>query len=336
MPEPEALETWLPIQTGRDEEDDEDCPEVPVIWGKRQFWRGKKGRGAEFDGHVGWRMIERMKRLRPEEKYGREFETFLCFERWIIYDRSLRNHPLCRGCWVFGEGPLIVDGHDVRLSPLDAPDWVRGPGNILLLYEEFYHQMDFWWRVLLDPALPLKIVDVVRVDGTWGGVQVVASRVCSFAEAQECMVGFLEELSDDGFSLLVEMKYRSLVHMPYKTVQDHKAIVFGMAAYGEHQCQADTRFSNTVGHRVALHCLQERPPFGRVGFVRDVDGYWPLRMQDAIRSEETDKVQRPAWGKNEKIPYDYSGGRRLAGVKTGFVCECITCRSVGEELRAVK
>ena len=79
------------------------------------------------------------------------------------------------------------------------------------------------------------------------------------------------------------------------------------------------------------------PPEGRVGFIPSESGYWPLRMQDGVRDEDMDRLERRAWGKHEKIPYDYSGGRKAAGVDTGFQCDCATCRSIarGVEMTAL-
>lgn len=68
--------------------------------------------------------------------------------------------------------------------------------------DELYRLKRFWWKVMLDPRLPFKIVDVVRADGRWDGVQVVARRPCSFRELRQSLVGFLEEVSDEAFTLL--------------------------------------------------------------------------------------------------------------------------------------
>ncbi len=205
------------------EADEED---LPIIWNKRQFWRPKKGKGPKFDGHCGWKLVEGFRRSFPGVTLGREYETFLCFERWIVYNSELRDHELCRGCWILDGDPILIDGVDVRLRIEDVPDWVDAEAS----RQEFYDCMDFWWRTMLNSRLPLRIVDVVRKDGSWGGVQVVARRSCSFEEAQECLVGFLEEVSDDEFTELERLNHRSLVHIPFKTVQDHKAILFGLAA----------------------------------------------------------------------------------------------------------
>jgi len=253
-------------------DEDPDAKKILIVWNKRQFWRPKKGRGPRFDGHSGWKLIEGFRRSFPGIKLGREYETFLCFERWIVYNSVLRDHEMCRYCWILEGDPIIVDGVDVRLRLEDVPDWVGDSRNGGAAKREFYDCMDFWWRTMLDSRLPLRIVDVVRSDGSWGGVQVVARRVCTFEEAQECLVGFLEEVGDDEFTELERLNHRSFVHIPFKTVQDHKAILFGMAAYVEHQCQADTRLSHAVGVRVFLRYLQADPPAERVGYVPSADG----------------------------------------------------------------
>lgn len=61
----------------------------------------------------------------------------------------------------------------------------------------------------------------------------MARRTFSFREMRHRLVGFLEEEADDAFIVLKKSEHRSLVHMEYSTVQDHKAILFEPLAYCE-------------------------------------------------------------------------------------------------------
>lgn len=87
------------IMTGCTDED-RDAKDIPIVWNKRQFWRPKKGRGPKFDGHSGWKLIEGFRRDFPGVSFGREYDTFLCFERWFVYNSVLRDHEMCRYCWI--------------------------------------------------------------------------------------------------------------------------------------------------------------------------------------------------------------------------------------------
>ena len=97
----------------------------------------------------------------PAVELGRPYEAFLCFERWIVYNSALRDHDLCRGCWILEGGPIMVEGENVRMKVDDVPDWVVGAEDGGASRLEFYDCMDFWWRTMLDSRLPLRIVDVV-------------------------------------------------------------------------------------------------------------------------------------------------------------------------------
>ena len=178
---------------------------------------------------------------------------------------------------------------------------------------------------MLDPKLPFRIVDVVRSNGRWGGVQIVARRTCSFREMRHCLVGFLEEVGDEAFTLLERSGHRSLVHMEYSTVQDHKAILFGPLAYCENLCQADTRLSPCVGKRILLGYLREDTPRGTLGLIQDVRGHWPLRLQDSPELPESSVKYRDNWKRNERVLFAYAGGRPVPGGGPGFSCDCLTC-----------
>jgi len=190
---------------------------------------------------------------------------------------------------------------------------------------EFYRLMRFWWKILLDPRLSFRVVDVVRNSGRWGGVEIIARRTCSFKEMRQCLVGFLEEVSDAAFTVLERSGHKSLVHMEYSSVQDHKAILFGPLAYCENLCRADTRLSPSVGKRVLLGYLRETPEKGTLGLIRDVAGHWPLRLQESPENAETNRPYREIWKRNERVLFAYAGGRPVPGNNPGFLCECLTC-----------
>jgi len=178
---------------------------------------------------------------------------------------------------------------------------------------------------MLAPRLPFKIVDVIRDNGRWGGVEVIARRTCSFKEMRQCLVGFLEEVGDDAFMLLERTGHKSLVHMEYSTVQDHKAILFGPLAYCENLCQADTRLSPSVGKRVLLGQLREPPEKGSLGLVQCTCGHWPLRLQESPENPATGCRYRVCWKRSERLLLAYAGGRPVPGGSPGFVCDCLTC-----------
>jgi hypothetical protein len=220
----------------------------------------------------------------------------------------------------------MVRGVDKRLGYRDLPDWVVEGEDRAVRLAEFYRLMRFWWKILLDPKLPYRIVDVVRENGRWGGVQIVARRTCSFREMRQCLVGFLEEVGDGPFTILERSGHRSLVHMEYSTVQDHKAILFGPLAYCENLCQADTRLSPCVGKRVLLGYLRDSPGKGTLGIIQDVRGHWPLRLQDSPELPESIVRYRSEWKRNERVLFAYAGGRPVPGGGPGFPCDCLTCK----------
>jgi len=190
--------------------------------------------------------------------------------------------------------------------------------------DELYRLMRFWWRLMLCPKLPFRIVDVVRANGRWGGVQIVARKTCSLREMRQCLVGFLEEVGDCAFTLLERSGHRSLVHMEYSSVQDHKAILFGPLAYCENLCHADTRLSPCVGKRVLLGYLRDSSGAGSSGLIQDPRGHWPLRLQDSPELPESAVRYRTCWKRYERVLFAYAGGRPVPGNSPGFVCDCLT------------
>ena len=139
------------------------------------------------------------------------------------------------------------------------------------------------------------------------------------------MVGFLEEVGDRAFILLERAGYRSLVHMEYSTVQDHKAILFGPLAYRDNLCQADTRLSPCVGKRVRLGYLREVAVRGSLGLIQDACGHWPLRLQDSPENPDTGRRYRECSRRNERVLLAYAGGRPVPENSPGFTCDCLTC-----------
>jgi len=315
---------WQPAMvTGRELEDTED--DLPIIMHEPQIWRQRIGTGPDFDGDKHCRVVRAVKQRLPEENFSREYETFLCFERLIVYDRELRSHRNCNRCWEIEGRPLMIRGRNKRLTLDDLPYWVVIDENREAALMEFYRLMSFWWRIMLCPRLPFRIVDVVRESGRWGGVEIISRRGCSFKEMRQCLVGFLEEVGDRAFTLLERAGYRSLVHMEYTTAQDHKAILFGPLAYCENLCQADTRLSPCVGKRVLLGYLRETPERGSLGLIRSVNGHWPLRLQDSPENPDTERRYRECWKRNERVLFAYAGGRPVPDNCPGFVCDCLTC-----------
>ena len=171
----------------------------------------------------------------------------------------------------------------------------------------------------------VRIVDVVRRNGRWAGVQIIGRRACSFREMRHCLVGFLEEVGDDTFTVLERSGHRSLVHMEYSTVQDHKAILFEPLAYFVNLCQADTRLLPCVGKRVLLGYLREDTPRDTLGLIQDVRGHWPLRLQDSPELPECSVKYRDCWRRNERVLVACAGGRPVPGGGPGFPCDCFTC-----------
>ena len=309
--------------SGRELEDTDD--DLPIIVHDPQIWRKVVGTGPKFDGDKNWRVVRAVIQRFPGERITREYESFLCFERKIIHDRELRSNRHCWRCWELEGRPLMIGGVNKRLGYGDVPGWVMSGEDRASRLDQFYRLMAFWWRIMLCPRLPFRIVDVVRENGRWGGVQIVARRSCSFRDMRQCLVGFLEEVGDDAFIVLERSGHRSLVHMEYSTVQDHKAILFGPLAYCENLCQADTRLSPCVGKRVSLGYLREAPERGTLGLIRDVGGHWPLRLQDSPELPESSVRYRSCWRRNERVLFAYAGGRPMPRGGPGFVCDCLTC-----------
>jgi hypothetical protein len=225
----------------------------------------------------------------------------------------------------------MIRGVNKRFTLDDLPYWVVVGENRGALLVEFYRLMVFFWKIMLDPRLPYKIVDVVRSSGRWGGVEIIARRTCSFKEMRQCLVGFLEEVGDRAFGLLERAGHKSLVHMEYSTVQDHKAILFGPLAYCENLCQADTRLSPCVGKRVLLGYLRETPGRGTLGLIQDINGHWPLRLQDSPENPETERRYRECWKRNERVLFAYAGGRPVPDDSPGFLCDCLTCAMIDRD-----
>ncbi len=322
---------WQPAMvTGRELEDTDD--DLPIVVHDPQIYKRVEGTGPEFDGGKHWRVVRAVVRRFPEERFSREYMSFLCFEQKIIHDRELRSHRSCWGCWELEGRALMVGRTDKRFGYRDLPDWVVGGDDRKERLEEFYRLMRFWWKIMLDPRLPYRIVDVVRRDGRWGGVQIIARRTCSFREMRQCLVGFLEEVGDEAFTVLERSGHRSLVHMEYSTVQDHKAILFGPLAYCENLCQADTRLSPCVGKRVTLGYLRGTPERGTLGLIQGVTGHWPLRLQDSPELPESSVRYRTCWKRNERVLFAYAGGRPVPGGGPGFLCDCLTCELPATEM----
>ncbi len=70
-----------------------------------------------------------MRQRLPEEAVSREYETYLCFERLIIHDKTLRNHRNCYGCWEIEGRSLIVAGVNKRFTLDELPFWVVVGGD---------------------------------------------------------------------------------------------------------------------------------------------------------------------------------------------------------------
>ena len=59
----------------------------------------------------------------------------------------------------------------------DVPGWVVEGEDHQQRLDEFYRLMRFWWRLMLCPKLPFRIMDVVRANGRWGGVHMLLGRL---------------------------------------------------------------------------------------------------------------------------------------------------------------
>jgi hypothetical protein len=137
--------------------------------------------GVKLDPSVlsGYRMIQDLHAAIPSEEFSNIFFTALVFEERCVYRRDMRVHPMCRGMWRFDGVPIMIAGINCRLRIQDAPAWCDGPMEVREAnHVLFYSEMDFLWRVHLDPALPFKLMDRVRENGQDGGIQAICRFDC--------------------------------------------------------------------------------------------------------------------------------------------------------------
>jgi len=130
--------------------------------------------------HSGSQLIQLLRSAVPSETFTSIFMTALVFEEQCIYRSDMRRQPQCRGMWRFGEAPIMIRGVNRRLIPQDVPGWCDGPVETRSARDElFYQQMDFLWRIHLDPALPFLLLPRTRENGQDGGVQAICRFDCT-------------------------------------------------------------------------------------------------------------------------------------------------------------
>ena len=122
----------------------------------------------------------------------------------------------------------MIHGVNRRLVPQDAPGWCDGPvSERVRNYALFFHQMDFLWRIHLDPSLPFRLMPRVRENGQDGGVQAICRFDCTWDVMYSSMVGLLEQVSEQAWIFLRQNGHSSLIEIEDQASrQDHRAILY--------------------------------------------------------------------------------------------------------------